>query len=102
MATHEELWKVCRDTEAYRQGTDTKQHELPDCSCGCRFFHSLEGEAGNDWGCLLLPEITACRPSDFRTHGLQLLGGGMTRLAKAVDNGNLNDTIQTDKGMTWH
>ncbi len=50
MATHEELWKICRDTEAYRQGTDTNQHELPDCSCGCKFFHPLAGEAGNDWG----------------------------------------------------
>jgi hypothetical protein len=56
MATHEDLWKVCRDTEAYRQGTDTKQHELPDCSCGCKYFHPLEGEAGNDWGVCSCPK----------------------------------------------
>jgi len=50
MPTHEQLWKVCRDQQAYRDGTDTSNHERPDCSSGCRHFHPLEGDAGMDWG----------------------------------------------------
>ena len=56
MATHEELWKVCRDTTAYRSGSDTNEHTLPDCSSGCKYFHTLEGEAGMDWGVCTCPE----------------------------------------------
>jgi hypothetical protein len=44
------LWKVCRDTQAYEDGPDTKRHELPDCSCGCKWFVELSGKAGMDWG----------------------------------------------------
>ena len=47
MATHERLWVVCRDKAAYEAMTDTKS---PDCSVGCKHFHSLTGGEGNDWG----------------------------------------------------
>ncbi len=50
MTTHLQLWKVCREQEAYRAGTDTEHHEKPDCSCGCKHFHVLEGKRGMDWG----------------------------------------------------
>jgi hypothetical protein len=50
MATHLQLWKVCRDQEAYKAGTDTDNHEKPDCSCGCKHFHPLRGDEGYDWG----------------------------------------------------
>jgi hypothetical protein len=50
MATHLQLWKVCREQEAYRAGTDTDHHDKPDCSSGCCHFHVLEGDVGMDWG----------------------------------------------------
>ena len=43
-ATHEQFWKVCRDTKAYWDGTDTYDHEKPDCSCA----------EGRGLGCLFL------------------------------------------------
>lgn len=55
MATHEQLWKVCRDTEAYRAGTDTDHPAKPDCSSGCVHFHALRGDAGCDWGVCTCP-----------------------------------------------
>jgi hypothetical protein len=50
MEIHLQLWKVCRDQEAYKAGTDTDNHEKPDCSSGCRYFHPLRGDEGYDWG----------------------------------------------------
>ncbi len=52
---HLQLWTVCRDQEAYKAGTDTNDHDLPDCSCGCRHFHQLEGINGMDWGVCVEP-----------------------------------------------
>ena len=72
MATHEQLWKVCRDQQAYRDGTDTSNHERPDCSSGCRYFHPLEGQAGMDWGCARAAE-SARGAAHVRAHGLRLL-----------------------------
>lgn len=53
---HDLLWQVCRDQEAYRQGTDTDNHDKPDCSCGCVFHHCLAGITGMDWGVCCCPE----------------------------------------------
>ena len=50
------LWEVCRDKEAYHKGTDTDNHNKPDCSCGCVFFHTLAGITGMDWGVCCCPE----------------------------------------------
>ena len=47
---HQLLWDICRDKEQYEAGLDTEDHNYPDCSCGCRWFHSLEGLNGMDWG----------------------------------------------------
>ena len=44
------LWNVCKDKEAYQNGTDTDNHNKPDCSCGCKFHHMLAGINGMDWG----------------------------------------------------
>lgn len=55
-ATHEQFWKVCRDTKAYWDGTDTYDHEKPDCSCGCRWFHEVQGPRAGDWGVCFCPE----------------------------------------------
>lgn len=56
MATHNELWNVCprkEDYEEWRKHKESIQEDEPwpgDCSCGCRFFHELEGKVGADWG----------------------------------------------------
>ena len=57
MSLHLKLWSVCRDQEAYKAGTDTNDHEKPDCSCGCIHFLPLEGEIGMDWG------VCSCKES---------------------------------------
>lgn len=53
---HQRLWQVCRDQEGYRTGASTNNHELPDCSSGCRFFHPLSGDSGLDWGVCTNPK----------------------------------------------
>lgn len=47
---HLQLWDVCRNKEDYLSGKDTNNHENPDCSCGCKHFHPLDGKEGFDWG----------------------------------------------------
>jgi hypothetical protein len=47
---HKRLWLVCQNKEDYLSGKDTNNHELPDCSSGCRWFVPLEGQGGFDWG----------------------------------------------------
>lgn len=57
MATHEALWAICRDQERYLSGCeDPSQRDHPDCSCGCRWFHPLEGKEGMDWGVCTHPK----------------------------------------------
>lgn len=52
---HWKLWDACRkleeDYEPYGK-TPRESDEVwhSDCSCGCRFYHPLEGKAGMDWG----------------------------------------------------
>ena len=55
-ATHVQLWKVCRDTYWYHRGLDTDNHQKPDCSWGCKYFHPLEGIRGGDWGVCFHPK----------------------------------------------
>ena len=57
MATHEELLSVCKylssDYEPYGK---LDRGENNDCSCGCKFYHVLEGELGMDWGTCTNPQ----------------------------------------------
>jgi hypothetical protein len=54
-ATHKKLLGVCLGiNEDYAKWTNN--HELPDCSCGCKFFHELEGARGADWGVCFNPK----------------------------------------------
>lgn len=46
MATHQQLWKVCRHKEEYESGIAC----WSDCSADCYHFHPLIGKARNDWG----------------------------------------------------
>lgn len=50
---HDLLWKLCQklptDFEPY--GRRSRDDDWgPDCSCGCKFFLPVEGDAGADWG----------------------------------------------------
>ena len=50
MATHQELWNVCRGTEEYlSRGEDEILFRRGDCYA-CKFYHKLDGPAGMDWG----------------------------------------------------
>jgi hypothetical protein len=55
MSRHLQLWKVCRDQEAYKNGSDTDNHNRPDCSSGCKNFHPLSGDEGMNWGVCVEP-----------------------------------------------
>lgn len=52
MTTHEQCWKVARQTEEYDSGI----HYMNDCSCGCYFFHPLLGDLQKDWGVCTNPQ----------------------------------------------
>lgn len=58
-ASHEQLWSVCprpSDLEEWRRLSGQQEGEwLSDCSCGCRWFHPLEGLRGADWGVCFNP-----------------------------------------------
>ncbi len=49
--THEELWQIttCLPTDFEPWGK-RERNGPPDCSCGCNFYHTLEGPQGADWG----------------------------------------------------
>jgi hypothetical protein len=52
MTTHEQCWKVARETEEYCSGI----HYTYDCSCQCYFFHPLLGDLQTDWGVCTNPK----------------------------------------------
>lgn len=72
---HKRLWEACLHPGYYewwrKLAGQTKDEWLSDCSCGCRWYHRLDGDAGADWGvCLNLQsprkglltfEHTGCR-----------------------------------------
>ncbi len=47
---HERLWAVCQRLPTDFEPYGEREREDADCSCGCKYFAPLEGEAGNDWG----------------------------------------------------
>lgn len=49
-ATHEQLVQlmVCKPTDFEPWGE--RERDSADCSCGCKFYHTLEGHRGADWG----------------------------------------------------
>lgn len=52
MLHHDDLWKCCAQllSDFAPYGNRSRDRGGPDCSCGCRFYASLEGAAGMDWG----------------------------------------------------
>jgi hypothetical protein len=52
-ATHEQLMRICIGFKKYLLAAVKRKPSskwLPDCSCGCRYYHELAGIAGQDWG----------------------------------------------------
>ena len=49
---HLDLWKIvkCLPTDFEPWGNRPDSERGADCSCGCMFFHPLDGKEGNDWG----------------------------------------------------
>jgi len=49
--SHDQLWQLCQrlpgDYEPY--GTQNRE-TFGDCSGGCKWYHTLSGGAGKDWG----------------------------------------------------
>ena len=68
---HKLLWQVCRDKPSYEDGTDTEQHNKPDCSCGCVFHHALDGITGMDWGVCCCPQSPRAGLLTFEHMGCQ-------------------------------
>jgi hypothetical protein len=75
---HDRLWRVCRNQEAYRSGTDTDNHNLNDCSCGCKYFHVLSGEAGSDWGVCIYPKSDRAGLLTFEHMGCRFYKDGIS------------------------
>ena len=73
---HELLWSVCRETESYRNGTDTNNHERPDCSCGCKWFVELSGSVGLDWGVCYCPQSPRAGLLTFEHMGCEFFEHG--------------------------
>lgn len=66
--THEELWEAARKLpgdyapygELDRQTADKNGDFGPDCSWGCRYYHTLKGRRGMDWGVCGNPDSHRC------------------------------------------
>ncbi|KKK49790.1 hypothetical protein LCGC14_3131500 [marine sediment metagenome] len=55
-ASHDELWKVASVRETDYEPYGNMPRDSDDCSCGCMWFHVLEGRRGNDWGVCFNPK----------------------------------------------
>jgi len=58
MSNHHQLFKVLKNlpTDFEPYGNRPGDERGPDCSCGCKFFHPLEGDCGMDWGVCANPK----------------------------------------------
>jgi len=55
-STHDELWQIttCMPTDFEPWGK--RERDGSDCSCGCNFYHVLDGPQGADWGVCTNPK----------------------------------------------
>ncbi len=80
-ATHDQLWAACKKLPGdYDPWGDVTRWEhgdqaYPDCSTGCRFFHTLEGRRGADWGVCWNPASHRCGLLTFEHQGCQQYEG---------------------------
>lgn len=79
-ATHAELWAACHVHGLEYEGWVSAQerraalvHDIPlaDCSCGCRWFHILDGIRGMDWGVCFNPKSPRCGLLTFEHMGCE-------------------------------
>jgi hypothetical protein len=66
--THQQLWNVCRDKEAYESGLAYHY----DCSAQCYWYHELLGQRGQDWGICTNPKSPRAGLPTFEHMGCQL------------------------------
>jgi len=74
MITHEKLWEICpkkpEDYDPYgKQSREEGEKWLADCSCGCKYYATLEGKLGYDWGVCTNPASHRCGLLTFEHQG---------------------------------
>ena len=47
---HQQLWQVCKRLPGDYEPYGTQERVMGDCSSGCKWYHTLTGEASYDWG----------------------------------------------------
>jgi len=50
MTLHESLLQIMVRLPSDFEPYGSRERDSGDCSCGCKFFATLEGELGCDWG----------------------------------------------------
>jgi hypothetical protein len=70
-ATHEELRAIVKNLDTDFEPYGKRERDGSDCSCGCKFFHALEGKAGSDWGVCTNPKSPRCGILTFEHQGCQ-------------------------------
>ena len=53
---HEKLLKIVRTLETDYEPYGKVEQDNSDCSCGCRHFVKLAGDAGEEWGVCANPD----------------------------------------------
>ena len=71
MASHKQLIKVLKPDEVYSLGKNATDTFGSDCSCGCKYFHALEGKEGADWGVCTQPRSPRAGLLTFEHMGCQ-------------------------------
>lgn len=53
---HEHLWTLCKEMPEDYEPYGKAEREGSDCSCGCKWYLTLEGHVGMDWGVCANPQ----------------------------------------------
>lgn len=58
MKRHDQLWEVCKNLPSDYEpwGERSNDERGDDCSCGCKWYHVLNGSEGADWGVCFNPK----------------------------------------------
>ena len=66
---HEKLLKIVRTLETDYEPYGKVEQDNSDCSCGCRHFVKLAGDAGEEWGVCANPDSARAGLLTFDTKG---------------------------------
>ena len=69
LSNHERLWLAAIQRPLDFEPYGCRVRNGLDCSCGCRHFHKLAGEAGADWGVCMNPMSHRCGLLTFEHQG---------------------------------